>query len=609
MSLTLSVLSLNATNINIKHVHPLNWWAGMAHSQLQIMIYGNNVGTLQPELKANGVTLIKTEKTTNPNYLFLYVDTKDAPPQTFYIKLKEGNKVRKVVSYELKQRNTLKRKAFDASDVLYLLMPDRFVSGNDKLNNVPSLKEPKVDLNNPDGRHGGDIAGLKSKLPYLHDLGITAIWTTPMLINDQPSHTYHGYAITNYYEIDPRMGSNNEFKSLVEECHKYGIKFIMDWVFNHCGSENFIFKDRPADDWFNFNSHYTQTNYRLATLTDMHASKQERLLAQDGWFVKNMPDLNQRNPAVMTYLMQASIWWTEFADIDGIRQDTYPYADFDAMEQWNQRMEQEYPGFNIVGETWINNNVCVSYWQKDSRLAAPRNTQLKTVMDFPLMYTIKAALSEESDDWEKGLAKIYNYIAQDFVYANTNNLLTFLDNHDTERFSINATQATDFRRYQQALTLLLTLRGIPQLYYGDEIGMAASHDNGDGVMRENFPGGFANATQNAFTKEGRTELQNRYFDFTCRLLNWRKTNSALWFGKLTQFTPQNGVYVYARTNKQSNVVVILNGTTKQKTLKLDLFKEVIPQNTAYDVFSQKQVTLNNEINLEPRAIMILDFNK
>lgn len=609
----LSTLGLQAAKVEIQHVHPLHWWVGMSQPELQIMIHGKNIAQYQPQLQAQGVKLLRTERTPNPNYLFLYVDTREAQPQTFHIQLKTGNKVQHTIPYQLEARTTLSRKAFDASDVVYLLMPDRFSDGNTKLNNVPRLKEAKVDLANPDGRHGGDIAGLRSKLPYLQDLGITAIWPTPMLINDQPSHTYHGYAITDYYQIDPRIGSNAEFKSLVADCHQHGIKMIMDWVFNHCGDENFLFRDRPADDWFNFDSKYTQTNYRLATLTDPHAAQRERLLAQDGWFVKSMPDLNQRNPAVLTYLIQASIWWTEYADIDGIRQDTYPYADFEAMAQWNKRMDQEYPGFNIVGETWINNNVSVSYWQKDSKLAAPRNSHLKTVMDFPLMYAIHQALSEESDDWDKGLARIYNYLSQDFVYADPNHLLTFLDNHDTERFSSNPEQAKDFCRYQQALTLLLTLlltlRGIPQLYYGDEIGMAANRSKGDGAMRENFPGGFSNATHNAFTPEGRTSQEQEYFQFTRQLLHWRKGNSALSFGKLTQFAPQNGVYVYARSASDHHVVVIMNGTTKERELSLEHYAEVFPKNSAFDVFSQQQISWNKTLHLEPRGIMILDFSK
>ncbi len=604
-----SIFGLQAATVNIQHIHPLHWWVGMSDPELQIMLHGDNISQYEPVLRAQGVKLLRTERATNPNYLFLYVDTRSAQPQTFQILLKEGTKVRKTLPYKLEARQTLKRSAFNASDVLYLLMPDRFASGNSKLNNVPGLKEPKVDLSNPDGRHGGDIAGLRSKLPYLQDLGATAVWPTPMLINDMPSHTYHGYAITDYYQIDPRMGSNEEFKELVADCHRHGIKFIMDWVFNHCGNENFIFRDRPSDDWFNYNSQYTQTNYRLATLTDTHASQHERKLAQDGWFVKNMPDLNQRNPAVKTYLIQASIWWTEYADIDGIRQDTYPYADFQAMSEWNQRMEKEYPGFNIVGETWINNSVSVSYWQKDSKLAAPRNTQLKTVMDFPLMYALEQAVDEETDDWDKGLARVYNCLSQDIVYADPMHLLTFLDNHDTDRFASSPEKAKNLRRYQQALTLLLTLRGIPQLYYGDEIGMAANREKGDGVLRANFPGGFNDGQANAFTTEGRDSLQNAYFDFARRLLQWRKGNTAISEGKLTQFTVKNGVYVYARTSNNRHIVVLVNGKNEERKVELEHYAEVFPAKTAYDVFAQKQVTWDKELNLEPKGVMILDFSR
>lgn len=604
-----SLLGLGAKT-TVEHVHPLNWWTGMQNTELQIMLHGTELGDLDVVLnKAQNVEVKDVVRFANKNYLIIYIDTKNAPAQKFNIQLMKGKKLVKSVPYELKTLSNRKVNSFDASDVVYLLMPDRFASATtdkEKAKMYASMKEntwSQADM----ARHGGDLKGMTQHLDYLQELGVTAIWPTPTLVNDMPKESYHGYAITNYYLTDPRYGTNEEYKNFVDEAHKKGIKVIKDIVFNHCGSENFIFADRPADDWFNFDSKFTQTTYKTGAPADPHASVLDKKLTIDGWFVEPMPDLNGKNKLVADYLIQASMWWIEYAGIDGFRQDTYPYNDFDFMKRWCLDIEKQYPGFNIVGETWINNNVGVSYWQKGSRLAAPLNSELKTVMDFPLMYLLTSIVDEETDEWDYGFAKMYAYLSQDIVYADQDHLLTFLANHDTNRFQPTEEKAKDVTRYKQALTMLLTLRGIPQLYYGDEIGMYANKSVNDGALRQNFPGGWAGDKNNAFTKEGRTALQNEYFDFTKKLLNWRKANETVAFGKLTHYCIRNGCYVYARQKDGKTVTVIMNGTSKDQTLDLAPYVEVLPKSIATDVISGKQIRLNGTLNVEKRGIFVLEF--
>lgn len=590
------------------HVQPAFWWAGMANPRLQVLLHGEGLGRAEVGVSASEVRVERVVRPSGGNYLLLYLDTEGAAPQRFDIRLRlDGRTMR--VPYELRERTRRTRRTFDASDVVYLLMPDRFANGNTKNDVVAGLRETACDPAVPDARHGGDMAGIAERLDYLADLGVTAIWPTPMLLNDMPTHSYHGYAITDYYEMDPRYGSNEEFRALVDAAHAKGIKVLMDMVFNHCGSKNFLYTDLPDSTWFNHGSRYVQTSYKIAAVSDPHASRADALDAQDGWFVESMPDWNQRNPDVLTYLVQNSIWWIEYAGIDGIRQDTYPYADMEAMAAWNRALQTEYPGFNVVGETWLNHNVGVSFWQKDSRLAAPANSLLPTVMDFPLMSLLNSALDEETNDWDRGLARIYDYLSQDAVYADPMHLLTFLDNHDTDRFARTAEQATDFGRYRRALTLLLTLRGIPQLYYGDEIGMAANKAKGDGALRQDFPGGrFAAGGADKFTPDGRTELENRYFDLTRRLLTWRRGHPAVARGTLTQFAVKDGVYVYARRAEGRTVTVVMNGASRPVDVPLARYAEVFPARSAREVLSGREVSLAADtLRLQGGEVWVLDF--
>ena len=580
----------------------------MKNPELQILLYGENIANANVSLSSTDITLKEIVKQSNPNYLLLYLDLSEAAPQHFNIELKLGKKTT-TVPYELKERQHTGNdiEGFTASDVLYLIMPDRFANGVPENDVVPGMLENKVNREEQYARHGGDLQGIAEHLDYISDLGVTAIWLNPTQENDMKEGSYHGYAITDYYQIDRRLGSNEAFKSLVEQAHSKGLKVVMDMIFNHCGSENYLFKDKPSTDWFNFKSNYVQTSFKTASVMDIHAAEYEKKIATDGWFTQTMPDLNQRNRHVARYLIQSSIWWIEYAGINGIRQDTHPYADFDFMAQWCKEVLAEYPHFNIVGETWLNSNVLVSYWQKDSKLAAPLNSNLPTVMDFPLTDLMSKAFDEETGEWADGLYRLYDYHTQDLVYSNPMNLLIFLDNHDTSRFFKKAEDTSNINRYKQAITYLLTTRGIPQIYYGTEILMAAEKSEGDGYLRRDFPGGWKDDTQNCFTEAGRTKLQNEAYAYMQKLLKWRKGNDVIGKGSMKHFSIKNGIYVYERKFKDRSAVIFLNGTNQKQELDLTAYKEILPKESATDIISGKTVNLSGKIQLEARENMILEF--
>jgi glycosidase len=597
-----------ARAMEIKKVAPSFWWAGMKNPELQILLYGEDLALSDVSVSGEGIYLKETVRQDNPNYLLLYLDLSEAKAQTFQILLKYGKK-KLQIPYELKSR--VRRgedvKGFTSEDVLYLIMPDRFANGNPENDVVDGMREKKIDRADAFARHGGDIQGISNHLDYIADLGVTAIWLNPTQENDMESGSYHGYAITDYYQIDRRFGSNEDFCALVEKAHERNLKVVMDMIFNHCGSENYLFKDKPSKEWFNYHSNYVQTSFKTVSVMDIHTSAYEKKIATDGWFTSVMPDFNQRNRHVARYLIQSSIWWIEYAGINGIRQDTHPYADFDFMSQWCKEVLDEYPYFNIVGETWLNSNVLVSYWQKNSKLAAPLNSNLPTVMDFPLQALMNQAFDEETGEWGGGLYKLYDYQTQDLVYANPMNLLTFLDNHDTSRFAQTDEMAKNLKRYKQAMVFLLTTRGIPQIYYGTEILMIGDKGKGDGDLRKDFPGGWQGDTRNCFAKNGRTALENEAFEFTRQLLNWRKGNQVIGKGSLKHYSIQNGVYVYQREFNGKSVVVIMNGTDDSKELDLAPYQEILPRENTLDILTGKDVNLSGKLRLNGRENLILNF--
>ncbi|MBR1595261.1 MAG: glycoside hydrolase family 13 protein [Phocaeicola sp.] len=608
MALFIGIADAVAAN-TIQKVAPTFWWAGMKNPELQVLLYGDNISKSEVNLTAQDITIQEVVTFDNPNYLIIYMDIAEARPQQFNIVLKNGKK-ETIVPYELKQRdaNSSQIQGFDASDVLYLIMPDRFSNGTPDNDVIPGMQTTSIDRKEPFARHGGDIKGIENHLDYLSDLGITAIWLNPTQENDSRGGSYHGYAITDYYQVDRRLGSNEEFKNFVENTHKKGMKVVMDMIFNHCGSDNYLFKDKPSNDWFHYKSNYVQTSYRTGAVQDIHASNIDYQLAVDGWFTRSMPDLNHNNRHVATYLIQNSIWWIEYAHINGIRQDTHPYADFDMMSRWCKAVLTEYPYFNIVGETWVNSNVQIAFWQKDSKLAAPRNSYLPTVMDFPLMYAMNQAFDENTNDGDGGLFKLYEYLAQDIVYQDPMNLLIFLDNHDTSRFCSNGEKAKNLNRFKQAVTFLLTTRGIPQIYYGTEILMVADKANGDGQLRCDFPGGWPGDSSNQFQASDRTDHQNEAFNFLRKLLQWRKHNEVIAKGSLKHFAPNKGIYVYERKLGQKSVLVFLNGRDQRQELPLDHYKEVLSKSKGHDILLDKDIMLDHSIQMEPRGIRIIEMN-
>ncbi len=593
----------------IDRIEPPYWWTGMKQDTLQLMVYGPKTADSSVSLQYPGVTLAETVHLENPDYLLLYLDIADtAKPGDIKITF-SGKKGKSTVNYQLKQRD---RKGedyvgFDASDVLYLIMPDRFAKGDttDDAKKCSALQYPTVDdRDDPNGRHGGDIEGMRRHLGYIDSLGVTAVWVNPVLTNDMPGGAYHGYATTDYYNIDPRFGSNKEWRKFVADAHKRGIKVVMDMIFNHSGSNHPWFTNRPTHDWFNFPDKYVQTNYRLSTIHDPYASEYDKKRTVDGWFVESMPDLNQRNPHLMKYLIQNSIWWIEDSKINGIRMDTYPYADMDAMAEWIKAVERESPNFNIVGECWYNNEGSEAFWQRNSYVNRQRNPELPTVMDFVLSIKARDAFSGQTDRLT-GLNDIYDHLSLDFLFPEPQKILTFLDNHDTDRFLLEEPETLGW--WKQAITFLLTSRGIPQIYYGTEILMNGSKEKSDGYVRRDFPGGFPGDKVNAFTAKGRTPLQNEAHDFMAKLLNWRKGNKVISEGSLKHFMPENGIYVYQRKLGDKDVIVMMNGNDSPVTTTMERTLEILPYGTTrHDMLSGDNVTITEEMTFPPRALYILE---
>ncbi|MDL2323483.1 glycoside hydrolase family 13 protein [Bacteroidales bacterium OttesenSCG-928-A17] len=592
--------------VEIKRVEPTFWWTGMKQTELQILFYGDKIGETTLEFNYPGVILKEIVQVENPNYLFVYLDiTPDTKPGKIDFTFKKGKK-KKVLGYELKPRaSSVGAQGFDSSDVLYLIMPDRFANGdtsNDEWNDVLVKRE------DPFGRHGGDLEGINKNLDYIKELGVTAIWLNPVLENNMPRGSYHGYAITDFYKVDPRFGSNEDYCRFIENTHNKGLKIVMDMIYNHCGSQHWWINDFPTSDWLNHQDGFVPTSHNLYAVMDPHAPPSEVDGMTKGWFVREMPDLNQKNRLLADYLIQNSIWWIEYARIDGIRHDTHPYADFDFLARWCKRIETEYPNFNIVGESWYIYSSPLAWWQKGANLNN-KETNLKTTMDFAFMDACDRAFNRDANE-RNPLRMIYEVIAQDFLYSDCNNLLVFLDNHDTSRFTKEKENNLD--KFKQAIALLLTTRGIPQLYYGTEILMFGEKKDGDGNLRKDFPGGWPGDPVDAFTKAGRTDMQNEAWDYMQKLLQWRKTKDAVINGDLIHYAPMwnNECYVYARIGEKDRVLVILNGSDEDKILHPYTYRDVISGYTSgTDVVTGKRVSFRNEFVVPARGVFVLEMIK
>ena len=623
-----------ASKDRVERMEPTDWYVGMKDASLQIMVYGTGIGTAEVTTTYEGVHVDSLVRLHSPNYLLVYLNLQGAQPGTMMLKFKNKGRMWSV-PYQLKKR-AMKgedRMGFSNDDVLYMLMPDRFANGKTSNDVVEGMHDKLCNRQEPSLRHGGDLEGIRQHLDYFTQLGVTALWLTPVLENNRPADNnkhscYHGYATTDYYRVDPRFGTNEEYRQLVTEAHAKGLKVVMDMIFNHCGDYHQWMQDVPSRDWFNSaswlennqktnsksgkqqglasdrRSEYLQTSYKLTPILDPYASKVDRRETEDGWFVLSMPDLNQRNPHVMKYLTQNSKWWIETVGINGIRMDTYPYADRDAMARWMKAINEEYPNFNTVGEIWVTEPAYTAAWQKDSKLSE-QNSNLKTVMDFAFFDRMNQAKNEETDGWWKGLNRVYNVLCYDYLYPDASNVMAFIENHDTDRFLGNGNDTTALK---QALALLLTMNRIPQLYYGTEVLMNGTKEVTDGQVRRDFIGGWTDDVRNCFTTEGRTKVENEMFNWLSHLLHWRQGNKVITKGNQTQFIPYKGVYVLTRRYEGRTVLTVLNGLRSTATLSVARYAEVIgAHQTATDVITGRTIELSRDVMLSPREALILEF--
>lgn len=614
---TLIILLGITVNAQIDRIEPPNWWVGFKETRLQLLVKGNEISAFSPEIEYEGISIQKVHKANSPNYLFidLKIDA-DTKPGSFNIVFDAKGKKKIKYSYELKSRvkKAEEFQGFNSSDVIYLITPDRFANSNPDNDVVAGLKEKAIDRKADYARHGGDIEGITKHLDYISDMGFTAIWSCPLLTNDMEAYSYHGYAITDLYQIDPRFGTLQDYVDLSLTADQKGVKLIMDQVANHCGLEHWWMKDLPFDDWINYQANYeagektTYSNHRRTTNQDIYAAKIDAIGMNDGWFVDSMPDLNQNNPFMATYLIQNSIWWIETAQLSGIRQDTYPYPDKIFMSDWAGAIMNEYPNFSIVGEEWSYNPLLVGYWQQGAKNHDGYESNLKSTMDFPMQRKIVEALNEE-EKWDKGLVKIYEGLANDFHYPSPKDLMIFPDNHDMDRIHTQLNE--DPVLTKMALACLLTLPRIPQLYYGTEILMQNTAKPGDhGLIRTDFPGGWEGDDINAFTGNGLTKEQLDMQNYLKTLLRFRKQNKAIHTGKTIHFSPKDGVYVMFRTLDDEAVVLILNKNNEPYEMDLKRFKEMtLEDKELTDIITGKTVVWKNSLNLDKKGALILTTHK
>jgi len=592
----------------IEHLEPASWWVGMKNSRLQLLVHGEDIAALEPAIEDSRVRIVRVTRTANPNYLFIDLVIADgASPGSLDIIFKLGANSVLHHAYELNAREagSAERKGFGSADAIYLVTPDRFANGNPANDNIAGYRQG-ADRSDPNGRHGGDLEGLRSGLDYIASMGFTQLWLNPVQQNDQPRASYHGYAITDFYRIDDRLGDNALYRSLVSEARSKGVGVIMDVILNHCGSEHWWMKDLPDPDWINHGGTFAATTHRRETLQDPHFARVDRDAFTDGWFVPTMPDLNQRHPLLATYLTQNAIWWIEYAGLSGLRVDTLSYSDREFLGHWYARVLQEYPALTIVGEEWSLDPAIVSRWQSDpppgddgAKLPPP------ALMDFPLQHAVIRGLLEP-EGRESGTLRIYESLARDFLYADPARLVIFPDNHDMSRIYTQLGERLDL--YRMAMVLFATTRGTPQFFYGSEFLMTNPLPRADGVVRMDFPSGWAGDPTNAFTGDGFTPDQRSAQEFTRQLLNWRKGASAIHAGTLTQYVPQDGVYVYFRQDNRQTLMVAFNNADEERHIETARFAESIRGNLkARDVLGGLEQDLAAGLTLAPKSATIFEL--
>lgn len=612
MKYTLLVLLVTTFSAfsQVERVEPPFWWSGMHNPDLQLMLYGDNLSKATVTIEGEKVELRKVTTVESPNYLFVDIrELPEAKAQTISLTLTFPDGSSESIPYEYRQRRpgSAMREGFNTKDVLYLITPDRFANGNQQNDEIKGMREP-MNRDFKGGRHGGDIKGILDNLDYIDDMGFTAIWLNPLLENDMEKYSYHGYSTTDFYKVDARFGSNEDYLKLSQESKERGIGMIMDMIVNHCGSEHWWMKDLPMSDWINnYPGDYKQTSHRKTTIQDPYVSQIDLEDFTDGWFVPTMPDLNQRNEFMGTYLIQNSIWWVEYADLEGIRMDTYPYPDKDYMTEWTCAVMNEYPNFNIVGEEWNIDPAIVSFWVRGKENPNGYTSCLPSAMDFPMQSNIAKAFNDKEENYS-GLVSLYEIVAKDFLYPDPYNLVTFPDNHDMSRIFVQLNENVAYLK--QAMAYVLTMRGVPQIYYGTEILMKhPGSDHGD--IRADFPGGWKEDKVNAFTGKRLNEEQKEVQEYVKKITNWRKTATAIHDGKLIHYNPKDGVYVYFRYTKDKTVMVVLNKNTEPAALSLDRFYEVLGNKpiSGTEIITGKPIESASSLELVPLEPMIIEISE
>ena len=590
----------------IDHLEPPFWWAGMAENKLQLMVHGKNISDLVPEFFHPGIEINQVHRLSNPNYLFIDLFlSEEAMPGEFEIIFNKEGQPKTKYNYTLLKResDSADRKGFSPADVIYLITPDRYANGDPGNDSSSQLKEKQNRLKKG-GRHGGDIQGIIDHLDYISDMGFTQIWLNPVLENDQHTYSYHGYSTTDYYNIDARFGNNELYKVLSKEAKKRGIGLVMDLILNHIGSEHWWMKDLPTIDWINNDGKFVRSNHIHESVHDPHLTESQRDLLTSGWFVETMPDLNQNYTFLANYLIQNSIWWIEYADLSGFRIDTYPYIDKNFLSIWSKRIATEYPRFNFVGEEWSSNPTMVSYWQKGSNRYDDYDSYIPSMMDFPLQEALVNGLLG-NENWNSGIIDIFRVISNDFQYGDPYNLVVFAGNHDMKRIYSQLNEQMDL--YKMAMTIINTVRGIPQIYYGTEIAMSSTGDHG--ALRKDFPGGWPGDKANAFTGRSLNKKELEAQNFIRKLLNWRKENIAITMGNMIHYPVENGIYVYFRSYNEALVMVIINNNKRSKTIDPDRFNEVIAEKKqGISILDNKVYDLTTKINLPGKGALILEIN-
>lgn len=603
------VLAAPALCAPIERIEPPHWWTGFRNPSLQLMIHGDDAAGLRASINDPRVTLADQTALDSPNYLFLTLTiAPDAAPGPLEITFSREGRTIETVTYGLRARppGSAERKGFDASDVIYLVTPDRFANGDPANDTVEGYTDG---FNREDdyGRHGGDLQGLIDRLDYMAGMGFTSLWINPVLENAQPKDSYHGYATTDFYKVDPRYGSHALYRKLSEEARARGIGLIMDMIANHSGDRHWWMEDLPAKDWISNGGTYVNTNHLRTTHQDPYAAPSERALMEEGWFVRSMPDLDQDNPYLATYLVQNAIWWIEEAGLHGIRMDTWPYPDADFMARWTADIMREYPNFSIVGEEWSVNPTVVSYWLEGRDNPNGYVSMLNSAMDFPLNHAIRRALTEP-EAWDTGFMVLYESMVNDTLYPDPGRLVIFLDNHDMDRALTQ--YGGDLDLLKMGLTWLATMRGIPQIYYGTEVLLANETPHDHGEIREDMPGGWPDDTANAFTGAGLSADQRAMQDYLRTLLTWRKDTPALHSGRMMHFSPRDGVYTFVRYDDDAMVLVALNKASEPRRLDATRFDDVLNgRRRARDPLTGKTHDLTNGIMVPARSPLVLEVTE